>query len=226
MIQELIAWAGERGDLLYLVAFLLVLGESALMLDLFVPGEVGLVLASAAVRSADGSLGAVIAVASAGAVVGDSISYWLGRWFGPELVNRWGFTRRRLGPPLDRARARFERQGGAAVFAARWVGALRAVVPAVAGAAGMPYSRFVAWALPAAIMWATAVACAGWFLGDAVARTIDQLGWWISVGALVLLAMWWLVARRRRRNDAGATPSCGQAVDHAQQMSTHRSSGH
>jgi membrane protein DedA with SNARE-associated domain len=226
MIQELIAWAGERGDLLYLVTFLLVLGESALLLDLFVPGEVGLVLTSAALRAADGSLVAVIAVASAGAVVGDSISYWLGRRFGPDLVNRWRFTRRRLGPPLTRARERFERRGGAAVFAARWVGALRAVVPAVAGAAGMPYPRFVAWALPAAIMWATAVACAGWFLGDAVARTIDQLGWWISLVAVVLLAGWWLVARNRRRNETGAPPPSDQAADHSQQMSVHRSTGH
>ena len=124
MIQELITWAGERGDLLYLVVFLLVLGESALMLDLFVPGEVGLVLASAAVRSADGSLGLVIAVASAGAVVGDSISYWLGRRFGPELVNRWRFTlvagsdRPSSAPDALRAPGRHGSVRG------RWVGAL------------------------------------------------------------------------------------------------------
>lgn len=196
MVRDALDRAAQAGELLYVVVGLLVLGERAFLLDLVVPGEVGLVLGSTAVRRADGSLVLVISVATCGAVAGDSVSYWLGRTYGEDVATRWRFTRRHLAPGLARARAYFDRRGGPAVFGARFVGALRAVVPLVAGAARMPYGRFLVWATPAALLWATAVASAGWYLGDDVAATIDRLGWWVSIVVVAVVVIVWLVRRR------------------------------
>lgn len=191
------AVAGLHGSVLYLVVFLLAFGEAAIGADLVVPGEVGLVVASAAAAHGDLSLTVVIAVAVTGAVAGDSTSFLLGRRFGPRLVRRWSFTRRHLEPKLATAQAYFARRGGWSVFAARWVGALRAVVPAVAGMSGMRYLRFLAWDVPAAVGWVSVVASLGWVFGDDVASLVDRIGGWVSAAAVAVLAAIWFLRRRK-----------------------------
>jgi membrane protein DedA with SNARE-associated domain len=207
MLADFVEWAARAGHGLYLVVFVLVFGESALFLDFFVPGEVGLILSSAAARDAGLWLPVVIAVATLGASAGDSVSYAIGRRLGPEVANRWRFTRRHLAPELERARTFFDRRGGLAVFAARWVGALRAAVPAVAGSAGMPYTRFLPWSVAASALWSTAISCAGWYLGAAIAETFDRLGWYVSVVVVAALLTWLIVHRRRAQKRTGAAAS-------------------
>ena len=200
------AVSGLGGPLLYLSTFLLAFAETAAFLDFFIPGEVGLVIAGAAARRADQPLVLMIAAGAAGATAGDTVSYALGRRYGVRVLQRWGFTRRHLGPKVERAQGYFGDHGGAAVFLGRFVGALRALVPLVAGTAGMPFRRCFAWNVAASICWAGAVLALGYFLGERIADVIDRLGLWISLGALTLLAAfvafrWW----RRRR--AGAATS-------------------
>lgn len=197
------AVSGVGGPLLYLITFLLAFSETAAFLDFVVPGEVGLVIAGAAARRADQPLVLMVAAGAAGATVGDSFSYALGRRYGVRLVERWDFTRRHLGPKIERAQDYFTDHGGAAVFLGRFVGALRAVVPLVAGTARMPFRRFFAWNVAASICWAGAVVSLGYFAGQRIADVIDRLGLWISLVALGLFAAflafrWW----RRRRASA------------------------
>ncbi len=83
------------------------------------------------------------------------------------------------------------------MFVARWVGALRAVMPVVAGVSRMPYPRFVRWDAPAAIAWTAAVVSAGFYLGDRIADVIDRIGLVVSLVVVALLVV--VVAVRRRR---------------------------
>jgi membrane protein DedA with SNARE-associated domain len=194
VLDSLLDALGNLGPgLLHLAVAGLAFAETALFLDIVVPGEVGLVLAGAAAHRADIGVVGLIAAGVVGAVVGDSCSYALGR-----VASRGGVVRRRAGPALERAESFFGRRGGAAVFLGRWVGALRAVVPFVAGAAGMPYGRFLVWNVAASIGWVSTVVLLGWALGDAVARTVDRVGGWISAVAVAGLVTWLLVSRRRR----------------------------
>ena len=148
--------AGVDNGVLAVLAFLLAFGEAAIGLDLIVPGEAGMVVVGAAGDRTGVALWPLIAAGAAGAAAGDSVSYALGRRYGPRLAHRWAFTRRHVEPALLGAEQRFERHGGAAVAGARWVGAFRAVVPAVAGAAEMPFGRFLLWNIPSCLAWATA----------------------------------------------------------------------
>jgi len=93
----------------------------------------------------------MMAVAAAGAIVGDSIGYEIGRHFGNALqASRLG---RKVGAERwQRAETYLEAKGGRAIFAGRFVGVLRALVPAVAGATRMPYRRFLVWNALGAIM--------------------------------------------------------------------------
>jgi membrane protein DedA with SNARE-associated domain len=200
MVTDLIGWFADLGPGgLVVVTLLVVFAESAILLDLFVPGEVGLALAGASAAAGDVPLWMVIAAAAVGAVAGDSLGYWIGRRFGRSGIRRWPWARRRLGPRLDRAHAHFERRGGAGVAAARWVGALRAVVPVIAGAAGLRLRSFLAWDVPSAVAWSAAVGTAGYVAGDEVASTVDRLGWAVSALVVAGLVGWYLVRRRVSR---------------------------
>jgi membrane-associated protein len=198
MVTDLIGWFADLGPAgLVVVTLLVVFAESAILLDLLVPGEVGLVLAGASAAAGDVPLWMVIGAATVGAVLGDSFGYWIGHRFGRAGIHRWRWTRQQLEPRLDRAHEHFERRGGASVAVARWVGALRAVVPVVAGAADLRVRTFLAWDVPSALLWASAVATAGYVAGDEVASTVDRVGWAISLVVVALLLGWYLVRRRR-----------------------------
>jgi undecaprenyl-diphosphatase len=143
---------------------------------------------------------ALIAVASVAALAGDSFGFLLGRRFGPALVHRWRWSRSRVGPKLERAHRHFEQGGGGSVFAARWIGALRAVVPLVAGSAGMPYGRFLAWDALGVLSWTATIVTAGFVFGDDVADVVDRSGRVLSALALVALVAWWWTRRHRARS--------------------------
>jgi undecaprenyl-diphosphatase len=184
------------GGLLCLAVLGVSFGESAVLLDFLVPGEVGMVVAGAAAGRNDLSPWFLVAFGTVGAILGDSFSYLIGRRWGMALVRRWPKLRRRLEPRFDRAHLYFERRGGRAVFAARWVGALRALVPLVAGTSAMPYQRFLVWDAAAAVLWVTAMIWLGALLGDDVARVVDRVGTGISLVVVAIILLVVLVRTR------------------------------
>jgi membrane-associated protein len=190
--------AGLGGPALIGVAFLLGFGESAIGLDLLVPGEVGMVITGAAGRASGAGLVPLVMAGAVGAILGDTVGYLIGRRWGRGIVQRWSWTRRRVEPELDRAERYFRRRGGWAVFGARWVGALRAVMPVVAGGARMPFRRFLLWDIPAACLWAGVVVSLGYYLGRGIAETVDRFGHWLSLGVLAALVIAVVIRRRAR----------------------------
>jgi membrane-associated protein len=191
--STILDWLQElHPAVLLVIMVVLAAGEAALFLDLLVPGEVAMVVGGAVLANDDpsGRIGWVIAgmaAAAIGAVLGDSLSYWLGRTIGTRLIRRWDFLKRHLGPGIERAQHYFERGGGPVVAVARFVGPLRAVVPFVAGSSGMDYRRFLQWDVPAAIVWGTLMVGLGAAFGEAIARTIDRLDWWFTIVIVVVI---------------------------------------
>lgn len=206
MIEGLLDKIGDLAPHWFLLlAFFLPFGETVALLDAVVPGEVGLVLLGAAAGQADVPLPAVIAVAAVGAFLGDSTSWYIGHRWGTVLLFRWDIVRRHIEGPLARAETHFAEYGGQTVFTARFVGALRAVVPLVAGTSGMSYRRFVPWNVAASIIWVSVVVILGAIFGEAVAATIDRFG--IIITAIVVVAVVVLVIRRRVRRRQGTADS-------------------
>jgi membrane protein DedA with SNARE-associated domain len=173
--------------------------ETAIFLDLLVPGEVGLVLAGAAAAHGDQPVGLVIAASALGATTGDLLSYGLGRRWGRDLIDRFEVTRVRVSPLVDRAEQHFDHHGGRAIFLARWVGALRAVVPFVAGMGRLRFSIFVGWNVAASLCWASLVVTVGYVFGARVAAAVDRVGFAVSATVVTLLVIWALRQRSRRR---------------------------
>ena len=114
------------------------------------------------------------------------------------MLYRWKWLRRRVEPAVERSREYFKRRGGLAVFAARWVGALRAVMPVVAGISDMRYRRFPAWDVPAVILWTSLVVSVWFYFGDGIAEVVDRIGLTVSLVIVVLVVA--LIVLRRRVN--------------------------
>lgn len=205
--QVLDSLSSLTGPPLYGITALLAFGESAALADLVLPGETGMIVAGAVAGRGGGSLPLMIAVAAAAAIAGDVFSYWMGRKFGLTLLRKWEPVRTRMEPRVERAQAFFERRGGPAVFAGRWIGALRAVVPAIAGMSGMSFPSFLAWVVPAAVMWTAAAVSVGYVAGTHFTDVIDKVMLGISVAVVVGLAGWWIVRTVRKRRDAAEEPA-------------------
>ncbi len=132
--------------------------------------------------------------AALGAFVGDGLSFWVGRRFGPQLRGRWPFSR--YPQFFDRGEAMLRRNGIKSILVARYVGPIRPFVPAVAGMLRMPLSRYAPASAFAAVTWALLFLGPGWILGhayDAVAAVADRMA--LALGGLVvaLALMWALV---------------------------------
>jgi len=101
------------------------------------------------------------------AIVGDQLGYWIGRSAGTALYKREDslFFRR---SHLQRAHDFYERYGGRAVILARFVPIVRTFCPPVAGAAKMPYGRYLAFDIVGGIFWVFATILGGFTLGHSV----------------------------------------------------------
>lgn len=108
----------------------------------------------------------VMVAATIGAAAGSLAGYLIGAWGGRPLLDRYGRYVHIHPDDLDRADAWFARYGGWAVFLARFVPLLRALINYPAGVARMPIGRFLLFSILGSIPWNLALVTAGWVLGE------------------------------------------------------------
>jgi membrane protein DedA with SNARE-associated domain len=188
--------SGWSLPILFLVSF----GESFVGFSLLFPGTTIMVLAGTLARwpfNPDGVLDIwpLLAGAISGAVIGDAISFWLGRRFGHLIDKHWYFVRH---PDiLPRGYAFFDKYGVASVFIGRFFGPVRAVIPLVAGIMEMPRRQFWFANIGSALVWAPSLLLLGTALTEAF-RRITPHGWHLtlSIAAVVaLMALIWALER-------------------------------
>jgi len=199
IVEQLLAFTWRLGHWAYAVIFLAATLEASAFLGLLVPGETLTVAAGFLASAGVLDLAPTIVAAALGATAGDSIGYEMGRRLGrPWLVHhgeRLGFS----GHRLAQLEALFARHGGRAIVIARFIGFLRALAPFVAGAARMPYRRFLFFNVVGAWAWALCFVLLGYFLGESwwvAERWIGRVG---AIAAGVVLAGVLLWIRQARR---------------------------
>jgi membrane-associated protein len=178
----------------YAALFGVVFAESA---GLPVPGETAVLAAGVLAGAGHMALGAVIAIAAAAAILGDNLGYAIGLRGGRRLLLRPGPLAGWRHRSLHRAEAFFARFGEPAVFAARWVPVARYLTPLTAGAAEMPWRRFMVFNAAGAIAWCTSLGLLAAFAGPAGAATLSGVGLVMAGGGAVVAALRTLASRRR-----------------------------
>lgn len=183
------------------IALLLVFALPALEASAFVgfafPGEIAVILGGVIASEGRVPIFAVLAVASLGAVAGDSVGYAVGKKYGRALLARMP----RLVKPqqVERGVEVLNRLGGRAVFVGRFTAALRVLVPGLCGIARMPYRTFLLWNLVGGVCWASASAMLGYLAGRGYRRVQAQVSYagYTLLAAIVIAAVLFLLHRRR-----------------------------
>jgi membrane protein DedA with SNARE-associated domain len=163
------------------------------------PGETALIAFGVLAAEGHYSIASVIAIAGAGAIVGDNLGYWLiGRLGGRALFRRWSWLNTYSDRVLPRAESLMTRHGGKTVFFGRFVSVLRYTVAWVAGLSRMTWWRFLFWNAAGGIVWATAVGLIAYYGGQAAASAIERYGLYAAALVLVVVVAGWLGVRYAR----------------------------
>ena len=201
---------------LLLVAGLLVFAEDAVFVGFVLPGETAAVLAGVAAGADQVPLPAALAVVIAAAIVGDSVGYEVGKHvFGPRVLDGRLLGKHRH--KLARAEDFLQRRGGSAVFLGRFTAFFRAMMPALAGAAGMPYRTFLLWNALGGIIWGTLFVTIGHVAGTSYKAVEEKVGRGLAfgvVGVVIVAAVGWKVYEvrkdRKEEREYASEPADGE----------------
>ncbi len=201
------------------LAGLAIMLETSVLVGLVVPGDTIVIVASTGVESGVEFIALALAII-AGALVGESVGFAIGRWFGPRIQqSRLG---RRIGEEnWHRAQHYLARRGGPAVFISRFLPVLHSLVPLTVGMSEMTYRRFLAWTAPACVIWSFAYVGVGSAAAEGYRELSDRLhgaGYLFVAVIVVFLILAWLGKRLLLRLEArhmAADASATRAADAA-----------
>ncbi|MEV8632551.1 VTT domain-containing protein [Streptosporangium sp. NPDC051023] len=192
--------------------------DGSLLIGAVVPGDAAIVVAGTALTGP-----AEIAVAGVAGVIGcflGSTGGWLiGRRYGSRVrhsrAGRWIGERRWV-----RAERIATSEGsGPALAAAYFLPVVNGLTPVLAGSLGMPYSRFIRWAITGSSVWVTTYLVLGSLAGGFM-RDNQHLMVPIAGCAAIMAAGLFVIVRRTRANRAAAemTEISGPAADEAAEV--------
>jgi membrane protein DedA with SNARE-associated domain len=191
----------------YLLVGLVVMVES---LGIPLPGEIVLVSAALLASSHHGLNPLWIGVlATAGAIIGDSIGYLIGRKGGKRLFN-WAGRKfpRHFGPQhIANAERMFHKRGMWAVFFGRFVAVLRILAGPLAGSLNMHYPRFLLANALGGIIWAGGTTALIYYLGVVADKWLKGFQWAGLGAALVIGVVVTLVLKKRMSRNHEETPA-------------------
>jgi membrane protein DedA with SNARE-associated domain len=177
-------------------AFLFVVSALDVIFPL-VPSETSVILAGVLAATGDLLVVGIILCAGAGAIVGDNTAYWIGRKAGPRIVQRFFAGERRK--RIDWAEKQVSERGGYLILVGRFIPGGRTAVTLSCGLLEMPWRRFIAFDIPAGLMWASYATLLGYFGGRAFEKSpLKGFGVAFAI-ALVITGVIELVRWLRRR---------------------------
>ena len=186
----------------YVIVFLIVMLECQAFLGFFMPGESMVMVAGFLAGQELLDVRVLMVVVASAAIVGDSIGYEFGRRLGRDWLRLHGKKFWVRPERLDRMDAFFFRYGGLSVLFAHFLHVGRALMPFLAGAARMPYVRFLVFNAIGCILWAVIFSLLGYVFGQSwhlVDRWIGRAGVIAAIlGAMVVvtIVLWRGVASR------------------------------
>ena len=190
--DSMIAWLGQHPEWLGWAIFWMACCECLALVGILLPGTIALfglgVLAGGGVLS----LGETLLLALCGGLLGDALSYAIGRRF-HQRIRRLPLLRSH--PEwLNSAEQYMQRYGVGSLLIGRFIGPLRPMLPLMAGMLDMPLGRFIAISLLAASGWSVAYLLPGWATGAALHLPLPA-GFWAQAGIVTGgLGVWLLLS--------------------------------
>lgn len=155
----------QYGALTYGILFLIVFAETGFVVTPFLPGDSLLFAAGALASLGSLNLGFIILLLIIGAIVGDTVNYWIGHFFGKKLVDNPKITFINQ-EHIDKTEQFYKKHGAKTIIFARFVPIVRTFAPFVAGVGSMHYATFILYNVIGGIAWVIIFTLLGYFFGN------------------------------------------------------------
>lgn len=213
IIETLLA---KGGIFVYFGLIFIVFAETGLAVGFFLPGDSLLVVAGLFAATGKLNLAILLGTLFLAAVVGDAVGYFTGARMGPRLFKK---QKSLLFRPshLQKAHAFYEKYGGKTIVIARFVPIVRTFAPIVAGAAQMPYRRFVVFNVAGGFLWVSSMLLSGYFLGSLLKSKLgidldEHIEWVVIIVVMLSLMPPFIEFLKSRREKARATRATNAEV--------------
>ncbi|WP_183407254.1 DedA family protein [Nocardioides marmorisolisilvae] len=189
----------EPGVLLAAAAGLVFL-QAALVIGIFIPGGKAAFLTGLTASLGHLPLWLSYSSIAAAIVTGSAVGYLIGRAQGPRLLGHKALVKRRA--KVESAQALLHRRVLVAMIGGRYVAALRAILPSLAGASGIDQRRFLVGNLVGGLAWA-AVSVGSGFVGGTSLLELSKSSpvTWGAVGLIAVAVLGVVLVLRRRSAD-------------------------
>jgi membrane protein DedA with SNARE-associated domain len=169
----------------YWAVFALVGLES---LGIPLPGETILIVAATlAGKYHHLNVWGIVAAASAGAIIGDNVGFWIGDKGGYRLLRRYGRYVHLEEGRLKVGRYIFDRHGGKVVFFGRFVSVLRTYAAFLAGTNKMRWRSFLVYNATGGVLWSGIYSFAAYYAGGALRHASGKIDIVLAVVAAVVI---------------------------------------
>lgn len=153
------------GYVTYIILFVIIFCETGLVILPFLPGDSLLFAAGTFAAKGDISLGILYLILCVAAVLGDSVNYEVGRFFGPKIAQQEK-TRFLNQEHVERTHKFYEKYGAKTIIIARFVPIIRTIAPFVAGIGDMGYKKFLHYNVIGGISWISICMLGGYLFGN------------------------------------------------------------
>lgn len=151
---------------------------------------------------------AIFAVASAGAIIGDNVGFWIGDKGGFRLLRRYGHYVRVDEAKMKIGRYIFDRHGGKVVFFGRFVSVLRTYAAFLAGTNKMRWRHFLVYNAAGGVVWSAIYAFGSYAAGNGLRKVSGTANIILGVAAAVAIVTAIVVVRR----EAGRLAAVAEAA--------------
>ena len=203
------------GTWTYLILFAIIFAETGLVFTPFLPGDSLLFAAGTFAGMGWLNIWILIPLLIVAAILGDTVNYWIGHWFGEKLFDgRFRFLKHEH---LDRTHRFYDKHGGKTIILARFVPIVRTFAPFVAGIGAMNYPKFISYNVIGGVLWVLLFTLAGYFFGQ---TEIVQNNYELVIVAIVLISVLPMIyefaadrlRHRRARNGQVAASAVGESA--------------
>jgi membrane-associated protein len=149
------------GFWVYGFLFLIIFLETGLVITPFLPGDSLLFVAGTMAAIGDFNIWILFLVVSVAAILGDTVNYWVGHYFGEKV-----FARFIKAEHLERTKNFFTKYGKKTIILARFVPIIRTFAPFVAGVGKMQYSTFISFNIIGGLLWVALFTFSGYLFGN------------------------------------------------------------
>ncbi len=146
----------------YIVIFAIIFLETGLVVTPFLPGDSLLFISGAFAGTGNLNLIILLLIFSIAAILGDSMNYWIGSFFGEKVFSKAKLIKQEH---LDKTKEFYKKHGGKTIILARFMPIIRTFAPFVAGIGKMNYARFLAFNIIGGVFWVCTFVFAGYYFG-------------------------------------------------------------